>query len=414
MAKNKGVRNIDIPKLPHGEGTISIHNDTTLVYKKVIEVNGQKKRVSVYGLTIREVLDKMKAKEKELARTQVNPSKVTLADAVDAWLKLKKRPVLKAKSYDRIECTWKNQIKDTDLGELRYQSITDDDIQRHINGLAEKGYAWSTIKKVYDLLNEFYKYQSDKGGLLDNPMPLVNMVSQDNVPPIKEIKFFDEKDIKKFMIEATRMMQHRNLPAYGLGNALVFLMFTGLRAGEGIALRWSDISWNNKTVDINKSVERVINREYDELNPDAMEALGIPKYIDVEGSTKTHATRLLALNKYAYGALRAIQKYSMFTESSDYIMCTRDGSVNNITNMTQRLNIIQKAAGIKVQNSGLHVLRHTAASLMFKKGLPIEIIASLLGHSVDECRNTYLHFEQEQKAAAMNKLDGFNFDIDLE
>lgn len=414
MAKAKSVRDIDIPKLPHGEGTISVFNDNLLVYKKVVCVGNIKKRISVYGETIREVLDSMKTKEKELSKKKTDEVKETLSDAISSWLRLYKQPDLKSKSYDRIECTYKNQIMGTNLGNMRYQSIDNEDIQEHLNELVKKEYAWSTIKKAYDLLNEFYAYQVAKGNIEANPMLLVKMPSKENVlKPEKDIEFFDEEDIQRFIIEATRMMKHRNLPTYGLGNAFVFMMFTGVRAGEAIALRWGDISFDKKTVMINKSVERVINRDYDESNPELMKKKGINKHIDVEGSTKNHATRLLSLNKHALAALQTIYKYTKYKSDSDYVLATRDGGCNNIKNMTDRLNIIQAKAKTKVQDSGLHVLRHTAASMMFRKGIPIEIIAALLGHSVQVCRETYLHFVQEQKAEAVSRLDAFDFDIDI-
>ncbi len=414
MAKIKSARDIDIPKLPRGEGTISVFNDDLLVYKKVISVGTEKKRISVYGATIREVLDRMKVKEKELNKKKTGEIKETLSDAISSWLKLYKQPDLKPKSYDRIECTFKNQIMGTNLGNMRYQSIDNENIQEHLNDLVEKEYAWSTIKKVHDLLNEFYSYQAVKNNIEMNPMLLIKMPSKENVlKPEKSIEFFDEEDIRKFMIEATKMMKYRNLPAYGLGNAFVLMMFTGLRVGEAIALRWGDISLENKTAMINKSVERVINRNYDENNPELMKKKGIKKHIDVEGSTKNHSTRLLSLNKHALSALEAIYCYTKYKDVSDYVLATRDGGCNNIKNMTDRLNIIQAKAKTKVQNSGIHVLRHTAASMMFRKEIPIEIIAALLGHSVQVCRETYLHFVQEQKAEAVSRLDGFNFEIDI-
>lgn len=410
----KKSKEIVIPKLPYGEGSISMRKDGTLTYRKRIGEGRNKVPVFVYGKTVKEVMDKMKKKEKELQAKTVEDVKETLTEALHSWLESYKRPALKFKSYDRIECTLNNQIDGYDIAHMRWQSIDNEAIQEHLNDLVAEEYAWSTIKKAYDLLNEFYEYQFARNKIENNPMKLVVMPLKENVlKPEKDIEYLDEEDIARFIHEASKMMQHRNLPKYSLGHAFIFMIFTGVRAGEAIALKWKDVSFENKIVHINKSISRVINREYDENNPKLMKKKGIKKYIDVTTSTKNKATRLLALNKHALEALKTIHQYSKYTDAEDYVLATRTGSVNNLKNMTDRLHVILERAETKVQKAGLHVLRHTNASLLFEKKIPIEIIASLLGHSVDVCRKVYIHFAQKQKAEAINKLDGFNFDIEL-
>lgn len=407
MAKTKENA---IPKLPYGEGSISLRADGSYVYKKNID----KKPVFVYGKSVQEVMRKMKAKEKELSEKQIEDIKETLSDAMHEWLKKHKANKLKSSSYDRLECTIKNQIDTSDIAHIRWQLITSDNIDEFINELINKEYSWSTIKKVYDALNDFYGHMADRKKIADNPMILVEMPTKENVKKkVKAIEFFTEEDIVKFINEASKLMKHRNRPKYALGFGFIFMIFTGIRAGEAIALRWGDIDFENKTVMINKSIERVINREYDESNPELMKKKGITKYIDKEDTTKTKATRLLALNKHAYEAITQMYKYAKFKEPTGFVFATETGVCNNISNMTRSLNAIQEKAEMSVQNSGLHVLRHTNASLLFKKNLPIEIIASLLGHSVEVCRETYLHFVQEQKAEAIQKLDAYNFEINI-
>ena len=408
MNKN---RKHNIPKLPYGEGSIVELKDGSLSYRKSIKG----KRTSVYGDTVREVITKMREKEKELEKQSRHKDNKTLSEALHLWIKKTKAGVLKPSSYDRIECTLRNQIDKSNLGTIRYQSITDEDIHDFINELVGKKYSWSTIKKSYDLLNEFYNYQTLRNYIDDNPMIFVTMPSKENVlKPEKEIEFFDKKDIALFMHEASKMMKHRNLPKWRLGQGLIFMLFTGIRVGEAIALRWKDISFKERTVLINKSIERVINRNYDENRPELMEKRGVNRYIDFESSTKNQSRRLLALNSYALNAIMQVYKYTSYKDKDDYVYAVKDGDCNNISNMTKALNSIQEQAGMTVQNSGMHTLRHTCASLLFRKGLPVEIIANLLGHSPDVCRKTYIHFVQEQQADAVQQLDAYDFEIEID
>lgn len=57
------------------------------------------------------------------------------------------------------------------------------------------------------------------------------------------------------------------------------------------------------------------------------------------------------------------------------------------------------------------LLRHTCASMLFKNGIDVETIASVLGHTLEMCRKTYLHLYEEQRVMAMQKLNNFDLDV---
>jgi site-specific recombinase XerD len=135
-----------------------------------------------------------------------------------------------------------------------------------------------------------------------------------------------------------------------------------------------------------------------------MKKKGINKFIDKEGSTKTYATRILHMNNNAYEAMEQYLKYSYHKKPDDYLIATKDGGVNNIKNITDRLKIIEAEAKTKVRGGATHVLRHTCASLYFRQGNPVEIIASILGNSADVCRTTYVHFIEDQQRQASHSI----------
>lgn len=391
-----------IPKLPYGEGSIVVSSDgKRLVYAK--RISG--KRKYVYGTTVKEVLQKMREKDKDSQKEQFKTKTITLNLALRDWLINTKQPTLKPKSYDRLECTIKNQIEKFNIGKIRYQEVKSNDIQKHIQELVSREYSWSTIKKTYDALNDFFRDKTINKEIEHNPMLIVKMPSKENVlKPIKEIEFFDDEDIKKFTDEASKLMLTQNRPKYQLGFIFIAWIYLGMRVGELIALRIKDVDMVNKTILINKSIGRVINRDYDESNPELMKKKKITKYIDKEGSTKNYATRILHMNNKAYEYMQQHLKYSNHKNSDDYLIATRDGGVNNIKNITDRLKGIEVKAGTKVQGGATHVLRHTCASLYFRQGVQVEIIASILGNSADVCRTTYVHFIEEQQRQASNSI----------
>ena len=67
-----------------------------------------------------------------------------------------------------------------------------------------------------------------------------------------------------------------------------------------------------------------------------------------------------------------------------------------------------QATPLDLPPCGCHMLRHTCASLLFAKKLQVEIIASILGHSPEVCRKTYIHFCQAQRAEAIHQIAEFN------
>lgn len=398
-SKKNNIKEIKIPKLPQGEGTISIFNDERLVYKKTIK--GQ--RVGVYGKTVKEVLGKMKEKETKILNQKklFSSDKITLYDDIKKWLFSYKQPKLKSKSFDRIENTLNNQIKEYKLGKIRTEQVKDKDIHNHIKELTDKGLSWSTIKKTYDLLNEFFRIKYLRIDMYENPMLTVSMPTEEALrvqrgEQKKEIMFFTDKDIKRFTKEATALRITVNKPKHRLGFVFVAMIFLGLRIGELIALQWKDIDFERNVITISKSVERVIDRK---------QKTGGNKYIDVLGSTKSYATRIISMNKTAKEMLLQHYKYFEFKEKNDYIICTSNKKFNNIANIARSLIQIEKYAKTSFVSGSTHVLRHTCASLYFRKEIPIEIIAKHLGHSVEVCRTTYIHFVNEQMAESASKIN---------
>ena len=66
-------------------------------------------------------------------------------------------------------------------------------------------------------------------------------------------------------------------------------------------------------------------------------------------------------------------------------------------------NILTKC---NIKPCGVHALRHTYASMLFKKGVDVKTVSELLGHAdVSITYNTYIHLIKEQKQQAVTLLD---------
>lgn len=403
------VQKKELPRLSYGEGTMSWHGDK-IMYRKSVKVGGGTKRLSVYGGTVREVKAKMREAESKALSVVCSSPTTTLSADMKNWLKAWKAPVLKPSSYDRLETTFKCQIEHYPIASIRWGDVASHDIQMHLNSLVEKKLSYSTIKKVYDLFNNYYNWKVKNRTIKYSPMETVIMTSEENMlKPTKQIQYLTKDEIPVFIEEATRLQKQMNTPVYRLGQGFVFLLFTGLRAGEAVALQWADIDFEKKTVTINKNSGIIVNREYDANSPELMKKQGIKKRVHHTGSTKNTKIRVVSLNTNAMEAINELHNQSKFVAATDYVFCTKAGKQNTQTNLDRCLKNILRNTDLSVQKCGCHMLRHTCASLLFEKNISVELIAAILGHSAAVCRKTYIHFCQKQTAEAIHKIAEFNF-----
>ena len=390
------MADIKLPKLPYGEGSMSVRKDGLIMYRKNIKLDGMSVSKCVYAKTVKEALQKMKEEERNTKYTlQDSQTKETLCDALYYWAEHTKKPTLKAQSYNRLYGTIKNQIENSELGHYRYQSITSDELQSLIENLNNKNYSKSTIKKTYDCLNDFYRHISIKYKI-DNPMLLVRMPINANInAEEKQIIWFEKNDIDKFCEEANKKW-NTGSPRYQGGNALAANIYMGLRGGELLALQWEDIDFDKNTVHVYKTLI--------EMRENNSTQKGKTQFV-VQKSTKRDNVRYVPLNSKAKELLLKHKKISQYNSPSDYVISTRNRKTSTLKNINDTVKAICKNGELEVQNASSHSLRHTCASLYFRKNVQIEIIAKILGHSVEVCRKTYVHFVEEQLKNAASKID---------
>ena len=356
--------------------------------------NGKPNIKYVYGKTEAEAKRKLKELIK-LSYTDKNEQELFINQTVEEycndWLINVQSNILKPSSYDRKELTLEKQVYPL-LGKFNMSQITFDDIQLMVNELKKQNLSYSTIKKAYEAINGCFKYAIIKGDINKNPCIGVvlpkNLKHQDG-----DIKFYTEEQIKLLLKQST-IKYNNGRYKYRLGYGIQFLLYTGLRIGEALALTWQDIDFQNKTVRVNKNLKQVKNR--DKSNK--------CKYkIIIQDSTKTNSgSRIVPLNNKSIEALNHIKKV---TGQYKYVFSTETG--NNVSGRTYdtMFRKIQENCGFK-EVYGVHALRHTFASLLFKKGIDVKTVSEILGHKdISVTYNTYIHLIQEQKVNAMNLLD---------
>ena len=299
---------------------------------------------------------------------------------------------LKPTSYDRLEATVNNNVIPL-IGTISIANLTADDIQVFaINKLFDDGLSYSTIKKAYDAINACCKFALINRIISYNPCQTVSLPAKHKFDK-SEIRFLTDDEILKFKEKALQSYKNGK-PIYPLAYGYIFIVNTGIRLGEALALKWSDIDLTNKLLKVTRNVVMAVDRESDSK-----------KRVPIEqDSTKTESgNRKIPLNKTALSALQELKKIRYFGEDS-YVMSTAYNEHNKVRNFCRTFETIIEKAGI--EPCGIHTLRHTFASKLFRAGIDVKTVSELLGHSSTQVTyNTYIHLIQEQKTAAVNLID---------
>lgn len=124
-----------------------------------LDEQGERKRKSFSGTTKSEVNKKMKKYivKFDLRKNDSVESLKTLEESLKNWLQVFKFSAVERSTYDGAESIAKNQIYPI-LGKKVVGDITAADIKKLLNYWMTEGYAYMTVKKVYVLLNKYFRY----------------------------------------------------------------------------------------------------------------------------------------------------------------------------------------------------------------------------------------------------------------
>jgi len=185
----------------------------------------------------------------------------------------------------------------------------------------------------------------------------------------------------------------------------VVLIGLGLRIGEALALRWSDVDLDARSLAVARSVGRVQG----ELDP----VTGKYRSSLVIKGVKVHGTEaMMALPDFVSQALRrhaAAQREEQIAarhwQQTDLIFCTCIGTVLDSGNTLDIFKELCRRAGI-TRNVRQHDLRHTTASFLLAQRIDIKIVQSVLRHTrLNTTADIYAHVLPEVTRGAADAMD---------
>ena len=171
---------------------------------------------------------------------------------------------------------------------------------------------------------------------------------------------------------------------------------TGLRAAEMLGLRWTDVSFEKRTIAVNNTQVIVKGRT----------GAGENRYTVIsQESAKTAAReRTIPMNQKAFAALQDL--YSV-TGQNEYVLTSKNGTPLTPGYLDRMFRKIASYAGMDEEKVfGLHSTQHSFACRLFENGVDVKTVSTILGHAdVGVTYNTYIHLLKNQQQTAVDILD---------
>jgi integrase len=276
----------------------------------------------------------------------------------------------------------KQQILERDIlpyfGPRKINSIQPSEIKEWQNGLAER-LSISSIKKYRGVLNHIFDDAWREGIVSENPVLKVKLPKKSNAKVFRtEMLPFSEDEIDLILKNAKGQFRW----------FLQFSIFSGIRPGEAVALDWSDICFDKKTIDISKTTKRSGNGGY------------------IIGKPKTEASiRTIDMLPQVEEALRA-----QFLETglkNQRVFLNRWGAPWNTPDfLNTRFKLLLKNIGLAQRN--IYNTRHTFASQMLTKQIDIGWISKTMGHeNIQITLQTYAKYVPKNNDDRDKFLKGF-------
>ena len=155
---------------------------------------------------------------------------------------------------------------------------------------------------------------------------------------------------------------------------------TGMRSGELRALRWEDVDLKAGRVVVRRNVWR-----------------------GQVGTPKSGKSREIPLNETM---LQALQQHRHLR--GPWVFCRADGDMLGEEQESKPLRAACRRSGLR--EVGWHVLRHSFASHLVMRGVPIKTVQELLGHASIEMTRRYAHLSPEVRRDAVRVLDDLHRD----
>lgn len=342
--------------------------------------NGVRERITKRGFRTKKEAEKamVEAQAAFQKGEYIEPSKKLYKEYLQEWIKTKRN--LGEQTLELYDSYLRTHIIPA-LGHIPLAKITAHDIELFLDSLFGKGLAAATVKRIFSVVNASLNAAEMKDLV---PKNAANKVEKPQVKQRRELIVWEPAFVSEF-IDQTKYASRYWIAIY-------LAIMTGMRQGEILGLRWSDIDFEKRNLTIQQTVNRHREIKQGAKTKKSVRSVAIsPETVEM---LKEHR-QMVVQERVALGP-----DY----ENYDLVVCTHFGGP-----VTQRG--IQKVWNSFIKKTGapkitFHDLRHTHASLLIRQGVHIKVISERLGHSsVSITMDLYGHLMPNMQEDAAAGLD---------
>lgn len=343
--------------------------------------DGELKYRNVTAKTEDECWERLKTLKKELGLPEEIDSHMPFGEWIDYWFREFCAPRLRASTQE----TYRNRIYKQiipKIGNIPLDELKNNDLQAFYSHLIAEGrlinvnkfgsgLSNSHIRHIHSHCSAALKKAIEEGLIFKNPADGCRL------PPKVhgKITILTHDELYRLLVQAKYD---------GMFEMLFLDITTGLRRGELVALKWSDL--NIRKAELN------VSRQYTRINGKMV----------ISNPKTPSAVRTIKLTKITLRVLKGYQQRAnsewMFpspldaTHPKDPEACGR------------KLKRILEKAGCR--NIRFHDIRHTFATMALENGIDVKTVADILGHNtVETALDTYTHITNEMQNQSAHTID---------
>lgn len=350
-----------------GEGSIFRRKNGRWCAQLYIPSQDGKRRVwRVYGDTRREVAVQLAQAIEDRRRGHLILERQTVAEYLRKWLQTVIWPNKRQRTAQGYQHCVDRYIIPL-VGPIRLTELTAPEVQAAINQLSER-YAPRTVQYAHATLRAALNHGVRWGLVHRN---VAELVTPPHVPKYPAIALSPEQG-QRFLCAG---QGHRLAALFTVALAL------GLRTSEMLGIRWEDVDLDNAILYSRYTLQRQ-NREWvlaEHKSPRSRRAIPLPSF--VVAALGEHWERQQTERQNA--GVRWDGRFGL-------VFTTKFGAPLDRTVVAHMFQRLREAAGLPEMRP--YDLRHSFASLLLARGVPIREVSELLGHAqVTLTLNTYAH-----------------------
>jgi integrase len=307
-------------------------------------------------------------------------AQMELGKYLEQWLVTVKTSV-RPKTYDQYRQISTGHIIPI-LGRIKLKDLRPDQIQSLYNNKLKSGTSNRTVRMIHAVIHRALNQALQMGVITRNPSDAVirpKLVK-------KEMKTLTDTQVQTLLlgVRGTRF------------EALYLLaVTTGLREGELLGLKWSDLDWITRHLSIQRQLQRL--HDLGLVFSEPKSASG--RRVIVLGTATVEKLRE-HYQRQQWERLAAGERWV----ENDLIFPTTIGTPSDWRSLVRSFKKLLQTSSLP--NIRFHDLRHTAATLMLQQGIHPKVVQERLGHSqISLTLDTYSHVLPNMQEEAAEKID---------